>query len=166
MCPLLTVWGIRFKYIFPKWLSKLLATAATSRFQCRLINKHFSQIWTHATGWPFITSVFPFLCLTTHTHAHTHKSLCYYVKLCLWKHRFAPVLRSPSPGWLGYTSPHSGWETADWSQVCAHVLPDKVSGQNSSAGSQHAAAFRNKCSTVGILKGFSENKDKKSWLEI
>ncbi len=81
-----------------------------------------------ATGWPFITSVFSFLSLAK------KKWLYYYVKLCLWKHKSAPLLCSPSPGKHDSTSHFSAVSERQffyWSQVCTHVLPDSVSGQNS-----------------------------------
>lgn len=66
-----------------------------------------------AIEWPFITSVFSFLSLAK-------KRLYYYVKLCLWKHKSAPLLRSPSPGKHDSTShfSHSGWKTVFIEAMC------------------------------------------------
>lgn len=81
-------------------------------FQSGLINKHFPRYGRVPLG-DLLLHLFSRFC------ASPKKRLYYYVKLCLWKHKFAPLLRSPSPGWLGDTFPHSGWETAAIEARCA-----------------------------------------------
>lgn len=92
---LLTIWGSWLKAIHAKWQFKPFKNHPkdTTYVFTLLINKHYcSKIWTVAIGWPFITSVFSFSLLKKKKRPY------YYVKLCLWKHKCAPLLHSPSPG--------------------------------------------------------------------
>lgn len=136
-------------------------------FQSRLINKHFSPDMDACHRVTFYYICFPFFV----PQPPPKKSLYYYVKLCLWKHKFAPLMRSPSPGWLGYTSPHSGWETAVIEARCAPTSCLIMFRNRIPQPDHNTAAFRNKCLTVGawevlLLLFFSSDQIKKSSLGI
>lgn len=77
------------------------------------------------------------------------KGLYYYVKLCLWKHKTASLLCSPSPGKHDSTSrfPHRGWKTVSIEAMCAATsCSERISWPNHNMfqlfakwGGKHAA---------------------------
>lgn len=95
-------------------------------FQSWLINKHFYKYGCLPLG-DLLLHLFSLFCPSQ------NKELYYYVKLCLWKQKSAPLLRSPSPGKHDSTShsPRSAWKTVFIEARCVPtscliMFPDRI----------------------------------------